>query len=118
MDVVAREIRFLVRGWWPLVPGEVSGWSAWLLPSHTLVLLVHGGSWPAGVGWWAVVVVRARVGSGGVCGGGAVGGGGAGGGGDDAAGMALGLLVDILVPLVGVGVGHRAQSLGLYFFGV
>ena len=28
-----------------------------MLPSHTLVLLVHGGLWPDGVGWWAVVVV-------------------------------------------------------------
>ena len=27
------------------------------LPSDTLVLLVHGGLWPGGVGWWAVVVV-------------------------------------------------------------
>ena len=27
------------------------------LPSHTLVLLVHGGLWHGGVGWWAVVVV-------------------------------------------------------------
>ena len=36
---------------------EVWGWSARLLPSHTLVLLVHRGWWPGGVGWWAVVVV-------------------------------------------------------------
>ena len=36
-------------------------------------------------------------------GGGAAGGGGAGSGGDGAAGMALGPLVDILVPLLGVG---------------
>ena len=35
----------------------VWGWSAWWLPSHTLVLLVHGGLWPGGVGWWAVVVL-------------------------------------------------------------
>ena len=35
------------------------GWSArWVvLPSHALVLLVHGGLWPCGVGWWEVVVV-------------------------------------------------------------
>ena len=32
-------------------------WSAWWLPTHTLVLLVHGGLWPGGVGLWAVVVV-------------------------------------------------------------
>ena len=57
MDVVAGGIRFLVRGGWPLVVGELWGWSARLLPSHTLVLLVHGGRWPGGVGWWAVVVV-------------------------------------------------------------
>ena len=28
-----------------------------MLPSNALVLLVHGGLWPGGVGWWAVVVV-------------------------------------------------------------
>ena len=57
VDVVAGRIRCLVRGGWPLVVGGVWGWSAWWLPSHTLVLLVHGGLWPGGVGWWAVVVV-------------------------------------------------------------
>ena len=55
--MVAAGIRFLLRGGWPLVVGEVSGWSARLLPSHTQVLLVHGGWWPGRVGWWAVVVV-------------------------------------------------------------
>ena len=35
----------------------VRGWSARWLPSHTLVLFVHGGLWPGGVGSWAVVVV-------------------------------------------------------------
>ena len=45
-------------GGWPLVVGGVWGWSARWLPSHTLVLLVYGGLWPGGVGWWAVVVVR------------------------------------------------------------
>ena len=56
-------IRFLVRGWW-LVPGGwflavggVCGWSARWLPSRPLVLFVHGGLWPGGVGRWAVVVV-------------------------------------------------------------
>ena len=44
-------------GGWPLVVGEVWGWSARLLPSHMLVLLVHGGWWPGGVGRWAVLVV-------------------------------------------------------------
>ena len=44
-------------GWWPLVVGGVWGWSARWLPSHTLVLLVHGGLCPGGVGSWAVVVV-------------------------------------------------------------
>ena len=57
MDVVAGGIRWLVRGEWPLVEGGVCGWSAWWLPSHTLVLFVHGGLLPGGVGWWAVVVV-------------------------------------------------------------
>ena len=57
MDLVAGGIRCLVRGEWPLVVGGVWGWSAWWLPCHTLVLLVHGGLWPGGVGWWAVVVV-------------------------------------------------------------
>ena len=28
-----------------------------MLPSHALVLLVHGGLWPGGVVLWAVVVV-------------------------------------------------------------
>ena len=32
------------------------GWSAWWLPSHKLLLLVHGGYWPGGLGWLAVVV--------------------------------------------------------------
>ena len=57
MDVVGGGIRFLVRGGWPLVVGGVWGWSARLLQSHALVLLVQGGLWPGGVGWWAVVVV-------------------------------------------------------------
>ena len=37
--------------------GGVCGWSARWLRSHSLVLFVHGGLWPGGVGWWAVVVV-------------------------------------------------------------
>ena len=37
--------------------GRVWGWSARWLPSHTVVLLVHGGLWTGGVGCWAVVVV-------------------------------------------------------------
>ena len=57
VDVVAEGIWWLVRGGWPLVVGGVWWWSARWLPSHTLVLLVHGGLWPGGVGWWAVVVV-------------------------------------------------------------
>ena len=57
VDVVAGGIRWLVRGEWPLVVGGVCGWSARWLPSHTLVVFVHGGLWPGGVGWWAVVVV-------------------------------------------------------------
>ena len=44
-------------GGWPLVVGEVWGWSARLLPSHKLVLLVLGGWWPGGVRCRAVVVV-------------------------------------------------------------
>ena len=56
-------IRFLVRGWWlvrggwPLAVGGVCGWSARWLPSRPLVLFVHGGLWPGGVGRLAVVVV-------------------------------------------------------------
>ena len=57
VDVVSGGIRWLVRGGWTLVVGGVWGWSARWLPSHTLVLLVHGGLLPGGVGWWAVVVV-------------------------------------------------------------
>ena len=39
------------------------GLSAWWVvrPSHVLVLFVHGGLWPGGVGWWAVVVVVVGV---------------------------------------------------------
>ena len=64
MYVVAGGIRFLVRGGGrlvrggrPLVVGAVCGWSARWLPSHSLVLFMHGGLWPCWVGWWAVVVV-------------------------------------------------------------
>ena len=55
VDVVAWPICFLVRGGWPLVVGGVWGWSARVLPSHALVLLVHGGFWSGGVGWSAAV---------------------------------------------------------------
>ena len=43
--------------------GRVLGWSAQglVLPSHALVLFVHGALWPGGVGWWAVVVVAVVV---------------------------------------------------------
>ena len=100
VDVVAGGIRCLVRGGWPLVVGGVWGWSARWLPSHTLVLLVHGGF----LARWGKVV-GSGSGGGGVGGAvaGAAGGGGAGNGGDGAAGMALRPLVDIPVPLVGVG---------------
>ena len=49
----------LGRGGGSLVVGGVVGLSAWwvVLPSLALVLLVHGGWSPGGVGWWAVVVV-------------------------------------------------------------
>ena len=65
VDVVAGGVRirflvrvgWLVRGGWPLAVGGVCGWSARWLPSHPLVLFVHGGFWPRGVGRWAVVVV-------------------------------------------------------------
>ena len=56
-------IRFLVWGWclvrggWPLAVGGVCRWSARWLPSRPLVLFVHRGLWPGGVGRWAVVVV-------------------------------------------------------------
>ena len=46
-----------------LVPGgrRGIGWSARLQPSHALVLFVHGGLWPGGLGWSAVVVVGVLV---------------------------------------------------------
>ena len=50
VDVVAGRIQFLIWGGWPLVVGGLSRWSArWLvLPSHALVLLVHGELWAVG----------------------------------------------------------------------
>ena len=65
VDVVAGGVRirflvrgeWLVRGGWPLAVGGVCGCSARWLPFHPLVLFVHGGLWPGGVGRWAVVVV-------------------------------------------------------------
>ena len=57
VDVVAGGIQWLVRGGWPLVVDGVCGWSARSVPSHTLVLFVHGGLWPGRVGCPAVVVV-------------------------------------------------------------
>ena len=92
--------------------GGVCGWSAQWLPSHSLVLFVHGGLWPGGVGWWAVVVVGVVLGV-----------------------VVVGLLVvGVLVvvglvlrvwpldplwifrsPLRGLGVGHRVQPLGLHY---
>ena len=57
-DTVPGTGGWLVRGGWPLVVGGVCGWSTQCLPSHSLVLFVHGGLWPGGVGWLAVVVVQ------------------------------------------------------------
>ena len=99
-------------GGWPLVVGGVCGWSARWLPSHLLVLFVHGGLWPGGVGWWAVVVVGVVL-----------------------VVVVVGPLVVVALvvvalvlrvwpldpswvirsPLCGWGVGHRAQPLGLYY---
>ena len=72
-----------------------------VLPSHALVLLVHGGLWPGRVGWWAVVVVVVVV-----------------------MVVAVALVVVVMVmrvcpqdPLafrLGFGVGHRLEHLGLY----
>ena len=118
VDVVAGLIRFsvrggwLVRGGWPLVVSGVCGWSARWLPSHSLVLFVHGGLWPGGVGWWAVVVVGVVL-----------------------LVVVLGPLVVVVLvvvglvlrvwpldplwtfrsPLWGWGAGHRAQPLGLHY---
>ena len=63
VDVVARQIRFLVGVGRFLVVGGVVGLSAWwaVLPSHALVLFVHGAPWPGGVWWWAVEVVVVGV---------------------------------------------------------
>ena len=65
MVVVAGRTQFLVWGGRPLVLGGVVEWSARgvLLQSDALVLFVHGGLWPGGVGWWAVVVVVVLVGA-------------------------------------------------------
>ena len=117
-DVVAGGIRFLVRGgWlvregWPLVVAGVCGWSAGWLPSQSVVLFLHGGLWPGGVGWWAVVVVGVVL-----------------------VVVVVGPLVMVALVVVGMvlrvlpldplwifrsslwgwGVGHRAQPLGLYY---
>ena len=111
-DMVPCTGGWLVRGGWPLVVGRVCGWSAWWLPSHSLVLFVHGGLWPGGVGWWAVVVVGVVL-----------------------VVVALGPLVVVTLvvvglllqvwpldplwvfrsPLWGWGVGLRAQPLGLHY---
>ena len=56
-DTVPGTGGWLVRGGWPLAVGGVCRWSARWLPSHPLVLFVHGGLWPGGVGRLAVVVV-------------------------------------------------------------
>ena len=52
VDVVAGRIRFLVGGGRSLVVGGAVGLSAWWVvrPSHALMLLMHGGLWPGGVG--------------------------------------------------------------------
>ena len=92
--------------------GLVCGWSAWWLPSHLLVLFVHGGLWPGGVGWWALVdvgVVLVVVVVGPL---------------EVVALIVVGLVLRVWpldplwvfrCPLWGWGVGHRAQPLGLYY---
>ena len=92
--------------------GGVCGWSARWLPSHSLVLFVHGGLRPGGVGWWAVVVVGVVL-----------------------VVVVVGPLVVVALVVVGLvlrvwplhslwefrspswgwGVGHRAQPLGLHY---
>ena len=92
--------------------GGVCRWSARWLPSHSLVLFVHRGLWPGGVGWWAVVVVGVVL-----------------------VVVVVGPLVVVALvvvglvlrvwpldplwvsrsPLWGWGVGHRPQPLGLYY---
>ena len=110
--------RFLVRGWW-LVRGGwllavdgVGGWGARWLPSRPLVLFVHGGLSPGGVGRRAVVVVGVVL----------------------VVGVVGPLVVVVWVvvglvlrvwpldslwvfrsPLWGWGVGHRGQSPGLHY---
>ena len=113
MDVVAGGIRWLVRGGWPLVVGGVCGLSARWLPSHALVLFVHGGF----VARWGRVVGSGSGGGGvGDGGGGAAGVGGAGSGGVGVAGMSLGPLVGIPVPLVGVGGRASCAAPGAVLF--
>ena len=98
-------------GGWPLVVGGVCRCSARWLPSHSLVLFVHGGLWFGGVGWLAVVfvgvvlvvvVVRPHV---------------------VVALVVVGLVLRVWPldplwvfrsPLWGWGVGHRAQPRGLH----
>ena len=90
---------WLVWGGSPLVVGGVCGWSAQWLPSYSLVLFVHGGLWPGGVGWWAVVVVVVVL-------------------------VVVGLVLRVWPfdplwvfhsSLWGWGVGHHAQPVGLHY---
>ena len=111
-DTVPGTGGWLVRGGWPLAVGGVCGWSARWLPSHSLVLFVHGGLWPGGVEGWAVVVVGVVL-----------------------VVVVVGPLVVVVLvvvglvlrvwpmdplwvfrsPLWGWGVGHRGQPLGLHY---
>ena len=102
-----------VSGGEALVVGGVCGWSARWLPSHTLVLFVRGV-----VARWGRVVGSGSGGGGvGGGGGGAAGGGGVGSVGVGAAGTALGPLVGIPVPLVGVGDRASCAAPGAVLFG-
>ena len=114
VDVVAGEIRWLVRG------GSASGGRWGMGVERSMAAIPYAGAACARgvVARWGRMV-GSGSGGGGVGGGdgGAAGGGGTGSCGGGVAGMALGPLVDILVPLVGVGGRASCAVPGAVLFG-
>ena len=114
VDVVVGGIRCLVQGVWPLVVWWGMG------VERPVAAIPYAGAARARrfVARWGRVVGSGSGGGGVGCGGGlAAGGGGAGSGGDGAAGMVLRPLMDIPVPLVGLGARASCAVPGAVLFG-